>query len=101
MKTRNFHWHLSGPHFRDYHLMVDEHASQLFSMTDDITERVRKIGGWHLSWWLFCKSARICDQPAISPNLGNPVVGIRSDSECSLHGEKRDVEPGGTQQLQE
>src|SRR5580704_17411343 len=45
LKTKNFHWHLSGPHFRDYHLMFDEHADQLFAMTDDIAERVRKIGG--------------------------------------------------------
>ena len=44
-KTKNFHWHLSGPHFRDYHLMFDEHAEQLFAMTDEIAERVRKIGG--------------------------------------------------------
>jgi starvation-inducible DNA-binding protein len=45
MKTKNFHWHMSGPHFRDYHLMLDEHGDQLFAMTDDIAERVRKIGG--------------------------------------------------------
>jgi starvation-inducible DNA-binding protein len=45
MKTKNFHWHLSGPHFRDYHLLLDEQAGQLFAMTDDIAERVRKIGG--------------------------------------------------------
>jgi starvation-inducible DNA-binding protein len=44
-KTKNFHWHMSGPHFRDYHLLLDEHASQLFAMTDPIAERVRKIGG--------------------------------------------------------
>lgn len=45
LKTKNFHWHLSGPHFRDYHLMFDEQADQLFAMTDTIAERVRKIGG--------------------------------------------------------
>src|SRR6201982_460253 len=45
MKTKNFHWHLSGPHFRDYHLLFDEHGDQLFAMTDPIAERVRKIGG--------------------------------------------------------
>ncbi len=45
LKTKNFHWHMSGPHFRDYHLLLDEHAGQLFGMTDDIAERVRKIGG--------------------------------------------------------
>jgi len=45
MKTKNFHWHMSGPHFRDYHLMLDEQGQQIFAITDDIAERVRKIGG--------------------------------------------------------
>ena len=45
MKTKNFHWHMSGPHFRDYHLLLDEQSDQIFAMTDDIAERVRKIGG--------------------------------------------------------
>jgi starvation-inducible DNA-binding protein len=45
LKTKNFHWHMSGPHFRDYHLLLDEHATQIFAATDDIAERVRKIGG--------------------------------------------------------
>jgi starvation-inducible DNA-binding protein len=45
LKTKNFHWHMSGPHFRDYHLLLDDHGDQLFAMTDDIAERVRKIGG--------------------------------------------------------
>src|SRR5438552_13929255 len=45
VKTKNFHWHLSGPHFRDYHLLFDEQAEQIFAMTDPIAERVRKIGG--------------------------------------------------------
>ena len=45
VKTKNFHWHMSGPHFRDYHLMLDEHGEQIFAMTDDIAERARKIGG--------------------------------------------------------
>ena len=44
LKTKNFHWHMSGPHFRDYHLLLDEQAEQLFAMTDPIAERVRKIG---------------------------------------------------------
>ena len=44
MKTKNFHWHMSGIHFRDYHLLLDEHAEQIFAMTDDIAERARKIG---------------------------------------------------------
>jgi starvation-inducible DNA-binding protein len=45
IKTKNFHWHISGPHFRDYHLLLDEQAAQIFAMTDEIAERARKIGG--------------------------------------------------------
>jgi starvation-inducible DNA-binding protein len=45
LKTKNFHWHMSGTHFRDYHLLLDEHGSQIFAMTDEIAERARKIGG--------------------------------------------------------
>src|SRR5947208_15816063 len=45
VKTKNFHWHVSGPHFRDYHLLLDEQGEQIFATTDDIAERVRKIGG--------------------------------------------------------
>src|SRR6267154_3520117 len=44
IKTKNFHWHMSGPHFRDYHLLLDEQATQLYAMTDPIAERVRKLG---------------------------------------------------------
>ena len=45
LKTKNFHWHVSGPHFRDYHLMFDEQAAEIFAMTDPLAERARKIGG--------------------------------------------------------
>jgi starvation-inducible DNA-binding protein len=45
LKTKNFHWHMSGPNFRDYHALLDEQAGQIFAMTDDIAERARKIGG--------------------------------------------------------
>jgi starvation-inducible DNA-binding protein len=48
VKTKNFHWHMSGKHFRDYHLLLDEHAGQIYDMTDDIAERARKIGGTSL-----------------------------------------------------
>jgi starvation-inducible DNA-binding protein len=48
LKTKNFHWHMTGRHFRDYHLLLDEHADQIFAMTDDIAERARKIGGYTL-----------------------------------------------------
>ena len=45
LKTKNFHWHMHGPYFRDYHLLLDEHGDQLFAMTDEIAERTRKLGG--------------------------------------------------------
>lgn len=45
LKTKNFHWHMSGRHFRDYHLLLDEHGEQIFAMTDDIAEPARKLGG--------------------------------------------------------
>ena len=45
LKTKNFHWHMTGRHFRDYHLLLDEHADQLFAMTDEVAERARKLGG--------------------------------------------------------
>src|SRR5579885_131390 len=45
LKTKNFHWHVSGPHFRDYHLLLDDQAAEIFAATDDMAERVRKIGG--------------------------------------------------------
>ena len=48
VKTKNFHWHISGPHFRDYHLLLDDHGDQIFAITDAIAERVRKIGGMTL-----------------------------------------------------
>ncbi|MFL6530375.1 MAG: Dps family protein, partial [Chthoniobacterales bacterium] len=65
LKTKNFHWHMSGPHFRDYHLLLDEHAAQLFAMTDDIAERVRKIGGMTLrSIGQIAKVQRVQDNDA-------------------------------------
>src|SRR5258708_32594555 len=45
LKTKNFHWHVSGPHFRDYHLLLDEQSAQIFAITDTVAERVRKLGG--------------------------------------------------------
>src|SRR5213592_362169 len=65
LKTKNFHWHMSGPHFRDYHLLLDEHADQLFAMTDSIAERVRKIGGLTLrSIGQISRSQRVLDNDA-------------------------------------
>ena len=65
LKTKNFHWHMSGPHFRDYHLLLDEHADQLFAMTDPIAERVRKLGGLTLhSIGEISRTQRVLDNDA-------------------------------------
>jgi starvation-inducible DNA-binding protein len=65
LKTKNFHWHMSGPHFRDYHLLLDEQAEQLFAMTDPIAERVRKVGGMTLrSIGQIAKMQRVDDNDA-------------------------------------
>src|SRR5438067_1856565 len=65
LKTKNFHWHMSGPHFRDYHLLLDEHADQLFAMTDPIAERIRKLGGLTLrSIGHISRTQRIADNDA-------------------------------------
>src|SRR6202171_5382870 len=65
VKTKNFHWHMSGKHFRDYHLLLDEQATQIFAMTDDIAERARKIGGTTIhSIGQISRSQRILDNDA-------------------------------------
>src|SRR2546430_13213368 len=65
VKTKNFHWHMSGPHFRDYHLLLDEHADQPFAMTDPIAERVRKLGGLTLtSIGRIARTQRVVDNDA-------------------------------------
>ena len=65
LKTKNFHWHMSGPHFRDYHLMLDEQATQLYAMTDPIAERIRKLGGSTLrSIGHIARTQRILDNDA-------------------------------------
>jgi len=65
LKTKNFHWHMSGPHFRDYHLLLDEHAEQLFAMTDPVAERVRKLGGLTLhSIGEIARNQRVLDNDA-------------------------------------
>src|ERR1700731_3646222 len=65
LKTKNFHWHMSGKHFRDYHLLLDEHGDQLFAMTDPIAERARKIGGTPLrSIGQIARQQRILDNDA-------------------------------------
>lgn len=65
LKTKNFHWHMSGPHFRDYHLLLDEQADQLFAMTDPVAERVRKLGGITLhSIGEIARTQRVLDNDA-------------------------------------
>ena len=81
LKTKNFHWHVSGPHFRDYHLMLDEHAEQLFAMTDEIAERVRKIGGMTLrSIGQISKMQRISDNDAPYVEPLDMVAELREDN---------------------
>src|SRR5436309_2651999 len=65
LKTKNFHWHVSGPHFRDYHLLLDEQASQLYAMTDPTAERIRKVGGTTLrSIGHIARTQRVADNDA-------------------------------------
>ena len=65
LKTKNFHWHVSGPHFRDYHLLLDEQGDQIFAATDPIAERVRKIGGTTLrSIGQISRQQRVLDNDA-------------------------------------
>ena len=81
LKTKNFHWHLSGPHFRDYHLMLDEQGDQLFAMTDDIAERVRKIGGVTLrSIGQISRQSRIADNDAEFVTAQDMLAELRSDN---------------------
>jgi starvation-inducible DNA-binding protein len=81
LKTKNFHWHMSGPHFRDYHLLLDEHAAQLFAMTDDIAERVRKIGGMTLrSIGHISKMQRVTDNDAPYVEPLDMIAELREDN---------------------
>jgi starvation-inducible DNA-binding protein len=81
LKTKNFHWHMSGPHFRDYHLLLDEHAQQLFAMIDEIAERARKIGGTTLrSIGHASRLRRIADNDADFVRPGYMLVELREDN---------------------
>lgn len=85
LKTKNFHWHLSGPHFRDYHLMLDEHAGQLVAMTDVIAERARKIGGTTLrSVGHAARLQRLLDNDADFVTAGDMLAELKSDNEQLL-----------------
>ena len=81
VKTKNFHWHMSGRHFRDYHLLLDEHAEQIFAMTDDIAERARKIGGTTLrSVSDISRHQRLKDNDAESLSPKEMLEEVRSDN---------------------
>ena len=82
LKTKNFHWHASGPHFRDYHLLLDEQAEQIFAMTDDIAERARKIGGTTLrSIGQIARLQRILDNDADYVDPQDMLAELRSDNQ--------------------
>jgi starvation-inducible DNA-binding protein len=82
LKTKNFHWHISGRHFRDYHLLLDEHADQLFAMTDDIAERVRKIGGITLrSIGEIGRKQRLSDNNADYVESQDMLAELREDNQ--------------------
>jgi starvation-inducible DNA-binding protein len=81
VKTKNFHWHVSGPHFRDYHLMLDEHGEQIFDTTDDIAERVRKIGGTTLrSIGHIARLQRVQDNNADFVSPEDMLAELREDN---------------------
>jgi starvation-inducible DNA-binding protein len=81
LKTKNFHWHMSGPHFRDYHLLLDEQASQVFAMTDDIAERARKLGGTTIrSISDISRHQRLKDNNAEFVTPEGMLVELRDDS---------------------
>ena len=101
LKTKNFHWHMSGPHFRDYHLMLDDQGDQLFSMTDAIAERARKLGGTTVrSIGQISRSQRIADNDAEYVRPLDMLAELRNDNAAltqtmrevhSLCGEAGDV----------
>lgn len=81
MKTKNFHWHMSGPHFRDYHLLLDEQAEQIFAMTDELAERARKIGGTTLrSIGHASRLQRISDNDADFVTPDDMLAELRDDN---------------------
>ena len=83
VKTKNFHWHMSGPHFRDYHLMLDEQSEQIFAMTDDVAERVRKVGGTTIrSIGQIAKQQRILDNDADYVDAGDMLAELRDDNKA-------------------
>jgi starvation-inducible DNA-binding protein len=91
LKTKNFHWHMSGPHFRDYHLLLDEHGDQIFAMTDPLAERARKIGGTTLrSIGHIARQQRIPDNDAAYVEPKDMLAELREDNQ-KLVAEMRQV----------
>lgn len=81
LKTKNFHWHMTGVHFRDYHLLLDEHADQIFAMTDAIAERSRKIGGTTLrSIGDVTRNQRLKDSDSESLSPEQMLRDLRTDN---------------------
>jgi starvation-inducible DNA-binding protein len=81
LKTKNFHWHMSGPHFRDYHLLLDEHGDQIFAMTDPMAERARKIGGTTLrSIGDISRHQRLLDNDAEYVDPKDMLAELRDDN---------------------
>ncbi len=81
LKTKNFHWHMSGAHFRDYHLLLDEQADQLYAMTDPIAERIRKVGGTTLrSIGHIARAQRVLDNDAEYVQPLDMLAELRDDN---------------------
>jgi starvation-inducible DNA-binding protein len=81
LKTKNFHWHVSGPHFRDYHLLLDEQGDQIFAMTDPMAERVRKLGGITLhSIGEIARLQRVEDNDAAYVTPQDMLAELRDDN---------------------
>jgi starvation-inducible DNA-binding protein len=81
LKTKNFHWHMSGPHFRDYHLLLDEQADQIFAMSDPIAERIRKVGGTTLrSIGHIARTQRVSDNDAEYVEPEDMLSELREDN---------------------
>src|SRR4030081_208207 len=81
LKTKNFHWHMSGPHFRDSHLLLDEHGDQLFAMTDPIAERIRKIGGLTIkSIGHISRLQRVLDNDADYVDVPDMIAELAEDN---------------------
>ena len=81
LKTKNFHWHMSGPHFRDYHVMLDEQAEQIYAMADPIAERIRKLGGTTLrSIGHIARTQRILDNDALYVEPSDMLAELCEDN---------------------